>query len=160
MFKIPSVKRQIEAQVQDASAGLEKKLATVDPAVPRHAKLPTEGMGADKVKEELTLMEGLKHTRWQDGRVSGAVYHGKQEMIDLQLDAYGRFTVSNPIHPDVFPGVRKMEAEVVSMVLNMFNAPEGAAGVTTSGGTESILLACLSAREKARKERSISEPEM
>ncbi|KAI7197845.1 putative sphingosine-1-phosphate lyase [Hortaea werneckii] len=52
-----------------------------------------------------------------------------------------RFGVSNPIHPDVFPGVRKMEAEVVAMTLGMFGAPEDGAGVTTSGGTESILMA-------------------
>lgn len=42
----------------------------------------------------------------------------------------------------------------------MFNAPEGAAGVTTSGGTESILMAVLSARQKAFKERGVTEPEM
>jgi sphinganine-1-phosphate aldolase len=45
-------------------------------------------------------------------------------------------------------------------VLALFNAPEGAAGVTTSGGTESILMACLSARNKAYKERGVTEPEM
>jgi sphinganine-1-phosphate aldolase len=32
--------------------------------------------------------------------------------------------------------------------------------VTTSGGTESILMACLSARNKAYKERGVTEPEM
>lgn len=42
----------------------------------------------------------------------------------------------------------------------MFNAPEGAAGVTTSGGTESILMACLGARQKAHHERGVTEPEM
>ena len=42
----------------------------------------------------------------------------------------------------------------------MFNAPHGAAGVTTSGGTESILMACLSARQKAYVERGVTEPEM
>lgn len=42
----------------------------------------------------------------------------------------------------------------------MFNAPEGAAGVTTSGGSESILMACLSARQKAYRERGVTEPEM
>ena len=92
--------------------------------------------------------------------VSGAVYHGGNDLIDLQVEAWKKFSVSNPIHPDVFPGVRKMEAEVVAMVLSMFNAPSGAAGVTTSGGTESILMACLSAREKARIERGVTEPEM
>lgn len=81
-------------------------------------------------------------------------------MIKLQTEAYGKFTVANPIHPDVFPGVRKMEAEIVAMVLAMFNAPVGGAGVTTSGGTESILMACLSARQKAYAERGVTEPEM
>ena len=33
-------------------------------------------------------------------------------------------------------------------------------GVTTSGGTESILMACLSARNKAYKERGVTSPEM
>lgn len=42
----------------------------------------------------------------------------------------------------------------------MFNAPAGSAGITTSGGTESILMACLSARTKAYTERGVSEPEM
>jgi sphinganine-1-phosphate aldolase len=45
-------------------------------------------------------------------------------------------------------------------VLSLFNAPEGSAGVTTSGGTESILMACLSARQKAYAERGVTEPEM
>lgn len=46
------------------------------------------------------------------------------------------------------------------MVLGMFNAPPGAAGITTSGGTESILMACLSARNKAYSERGVTEPEI
>jgi sphinganine-1-phosphate aldolase len=48
----------------------------------------------------------------------------------------------------------------VAMALAMFNAPETGAGVTTSGGTESILMAVLSARQKAYKERGVTEPEM
>lgn len=102
----------------------------------------------------------MEHTRWEDGLVSGAVYHGGAELIKLQAEAFERFSVANPIHPDVFPGVRKMEAEIVAMVLAMYNAPAGAAGVTTSGGTESILMACLSARQKGRAERGVTEPEM
>jgi sphinganine-1-phosphate aldolase len=45
-------------------------------------------------------------------------------------------------------------------VLSLFNAPPDAAGVSTSGGTESILMAVLSARQKAYLERGITEPEM
>ena len=92
--------------------------------------------------------------------MSGAVYHGGSDLITLQHEAMQLFSVSNPIHADVFPAVRKMEAEVVAMVLSLFNAPALAAGATTSGGTESILMACLSARNKAYKERNVTEPEM
>ena len=122
--------------------------------------LPKEGWSEKQVSAELEKLEQMEHTRWEDGLVSGAVYHGGHELLKLQSEAFNKFGVANPIHPDVFPGVRKMEAEVVAMVLSMFNAPQGAAGATTSGGTESILLACLSARQKAYHERGVTEPEM
>ena len=139
---------------------MEHKIAAVPPGMEKYTSLPARGWSAEQVKSELQKLGDMKHTRWEDGYVSGAVYHGGKELVDLQLDAFGRFTVSNPIHPDVFPGVRKMEAEIVAMVLNMFNAPPGAGGVTTSGGTESILMACLAARQKAYQERGVTEPEM
>jgi sphinganine-1-phosphate aldolase len=42
----------------------------------------------------------------------------------------------------------------------MFNGPSDGAGVTTSGGSESIIMACLGARQKGFLERGIKEPEM
>jgi len=42
----------------------------------------------------------------------------------------------------------------------LFNGPTDGAGVTTSGGTESIIMACLGARQKAFYERGVTEPEM
>lgn len=53
-----------------------------------------------------------------------------------------------------------MESEVVSMVLRMFNAPPSGAGCTTSGGTESILMACKTMRTWARAVKGIKHPEM
>ena len=102
----------------------------------------------------------MKRTRWEEGKVSGAVYHGEESLLEIQSHAMKLFSVANPIHADVFPAVRKMEAEIVAMVLALFNAPDTGAGVTTSGGTESILMACLSARQKGYAERRITEPEM
>ena len=143
-----------------ALAGLEKKLVPSGPGTTRYTALPASGWTADQVSAELQRLGDMKHTRWEEGRVSGAVYHGGRELCDLQTQAFDRFGVANPIHPDVFPGVRKMEAEVVAMVLGLFNAPDGAAGVTTSGGSESIIMAVLSAREKAKAERRVTRPEM
>lgn len=102
----------------------------------------------------------MKHTKWEEGRVSGAVYHGGQDILKIQSKAYSLYSVANQLHPDVFPAVRKMESEVVAMVLKLYNAPKGAEGTSTSGGTESLLLACLAAREKAFRERGITEPEI
>ncbi|KAK4981684.1 Dihydrosphingosine phosphate lyase [Elasticomyces elasticus] len=159
-LRLPGVSSRVQLQITEAVAKLEKKLVPSGPGVNRYLTLPAEGWTADQVRAELERLGEMKHTRWEEGRVSGAVYHGGEELGKLQMEAFGKFGVANPIHPDVFPGVRKMEAEVVAMVLALFNAPDGAAGVTTSGGSESILMAVLSAREKARTERRVTEPEM
>lgn len=159
-LRAPGVRSQVQKQVQEAVIKLEGKLVPQGPGISRYLTLPKEGWTADQVRAELANLDGMKHTRWEEGHVSGAVYHGGSDLIKLQSEAFEKFIVANPIHPDVFPGVRKMEAEIVAMVLAMFNAPSGAAGVTTSGGTESILMACLSARQKAYQERRVTEPEM
>lgn len=114
---------------------------------------------------------------------SGAVYHGHSEGTELgdainegrsetliswimlltirYNSAMQKFLLSNPLHPDVFPGVRKMEAEVIAMALSLFHADsQRGCGTTTSGGTESIIMACKAYRDWARTERGITEPEM
>ena len=154
------MRTSVQRQVTEAITKLEGKLISKGPGVSRYLTLPKEGWTNQQVRAELIKLSEMEHTRWEDGLVSGAVYHGGNELVKLQAEAFGRFSVANPIHPDVFPGVRKMEAEIVAMVLAMFNAPPGGAGVTTSGGTESILMACLSARQKAYAERGVTEPEM
>lgn len=43
------------------------------------------------------------------------------------------------------------------MVINMYNGDDTTCGLTTSGGTESILLAILAYREEA-KSRGVTKP--
>lgn len=157
-LRAPGVRGKVQQQVNESLAKLSEKLVPKDQI--RYLTLPKDGLSHDNVRAELENLANMDHTRWEDGFVSGAVYHGEDELMQLQTEAFGKFTVANPIHPDVFPGVRKMEAEVVSMVLNLFHAPPNAAGTSTSGGTDSILMACLAARQKAYAERGVTEPEM
>ena len=159
-LRAPGVRGKVQAQVAEAIAKLETNLVPKGPGISRYLTLPKEAWTEQQVRAELQKVGDMEHTRWEDGLVSGTVYHGGNDLIKLQAEAFEKFSVSNPIHPDVFPGVRKMEAEIVAMVLAMYNAPAEAAGVTTSGGTESILMACLSARQKAQAERGVTEPEM
>jgi sphinganine-1-phosphate aldolase len=80
-------------------------------------------------------------------------------MEKVLVAAFQRYCVSNPLHPDVFPAIRKMEAEIVAICLRMYNNPTGA-GATTSGGTESILMSVKTHRDWARAVKGICEPEM
>ncbi|KAK5958341.1 Dihydrosphingosine phosphate lyase [Knufia fluminis] len=159
-LSLPGIRSKVDKQIASATKELEDKLTGFGPDTNRYRKLPKEPWTPEQLKTELTQLSNLKRTRWEEGKVSGAVYHGGDELLNIQAEAMKLFSVSNPIHADVFPAVRKMEAEIVAMVLSMFNAPDHAAGATTSGGTESILMACLSARNKAKAERRVSYPEM
>lgn len=44
------------------------------------------------------------------------------------------------------------------MLLELYNSPEGACGLSTSGGTESIILAMLAYKKWALKEKGITKP--
>jgi sphinganine-1-phosphate aldolase len=116
MLRLPGIRDKVQLQIAEAKINIEKKLVPSGPGVERYLRLPIDGWSMDKVRAELQKLLDMKHTRWEDGRVSGTVYHGGKELSQLQSEAFGMFTVSNPIHPDVFPGVRKMEAEIVAMV--------------------------------------------
>ncbi|KAL2858264.1 pyridoxal phosphate-dependent transferase [Aspergillus pseudodeflectus] len=156
----PRIFKRVDKDLESISNMMEQKLTRHGDTAEKNLRLPKDGWSFEEIEAKLEELQNLDRTRWEDGRVSGTVYHGGNELLEMQTKAIGKFSVSNPIHPDVFPGVRKMEAEIVAMILAAFNAPKDGAGVTTSGGTESILMACLAAREKAAAERGISNPEM
>lgn len=44
----------------------------------------------------------------------GVIYGGDEKHVELMNKAYALFSLSNPLHPDVFLSTRKFEAEVDS----------------------------------------------
>ena len=50
------------------------------------------------------------------------------EVTNLVTQVYGMSAWTNPLHPDVFPGIRKMEAEIVQMAIHMFHGRRDACG--------------------------------
>ncbi|CAN3377051.1 hypothetical protein DIURU_002054 [Diutina rugosa] len=160
VLSLPPIKSKVDKQVSEAMTKVEAGLIKNDDSLLQLHKLPTEGLPVNDIDAELDKLANLEHTDYLNGRVSGAVYHGGDELLALQTRAYEKYSVANQLHPDVFPGVRKMEAEVVSMVLRAFNAPETGVGCTTSGGTESLLLAGLAAREYGKRYKGITRPEI
>ena len=103
-LRSPGVRSQVKKQVAQSIAKLEGKLVPQGPGISRYLTLPKEGWTEQQISAELSKLGEMEHTRWGDGKVSGAVYHGGNELVKIQAEAYEKFSLSNPIHPELFPG--------------------------------------------------------
>ena len=165
MKKIPSVKKMLDAENAKTMKVLEHSLKPYDGKYDKYASLPATGLSHEKILGDIQSMHDLESVRWKEGYVSGGIYHGDQEHINFLNKVYALQSQSNPLHSDLFPSATKFEAEIVSMVAHMLGKGKTAdsvevCGTVTSGGTESILLAMKTYRDKAREEKGITEPEM
>ena len=155
--KIPWYRAKIESELGKTLKEIEKDICKGEK---RFLTLPKKGLSSDKLLKEVDALASLGDDKiWKDGYVSGALYNCSDELTKLTAEVYGRFAWSNPLHPDLFPHTRKMEAEVVQWTINLFNGGKEARGTMTSGGTESILMAMRVYREIGY-ERGIEYPEI
>ena len=123
-------------------------------------QLPMVGQSKTAVLSKMQSMRE-KDVSWQDGKALSLVYFGGEEASELIKDAYTMFFSENGLNPTAFPSLRQFETEVVSMSAGLLGGDEQVVGNMTSGGTESILMAVVTAREWARANKPhISEPEM
>nr|XP_057908641.1 sphingosine-1-phosphate lyase 1 isoform X1 [Doryrhamphus excisus] len=157
--KIPFVGGAIQSQLNKALDDMSVGLCTLKNGMSYTKKLPSKGLTQNQVLDKISEYQTLNEVQWQKGCVSGAVYWGDENLTKLLVKVYGDFAWSNPLHPDIFPGVRKMEAEVVRMTCTLFHGGPNSCGTVTSGGTESILMACKAYRDMAY-ERGVKYPEI
>ncbi|WP_224241965.1 pyridoxal phosphate-dependent decarboxylase family protein [Hyalangium gracile] len=121
--------------------------------------LPKSKRAKDDVLAELRQLRS-EDARWKEGRTFSLVYYVDDEHSRLLKEAYGEYMAENGLSPVAFPSLRRMEAEVVSMVAGLFHGDDDVAGTMTTGGTESIMMAVKTAREWARGEKGIARPEI
>eukprot|EP00163_Fabomonas_tropica_P000706 TRINITY_DN10485_c0_g1_i2.p1 TRINITY_DN10485_c0_g1~~TRINITY_DN10485_c0_g1_i2.p1 ORF type:complete len:617 (-),score=181.46 TRINITY_DN10485_c0_g1_i2:242-2092(-) len=159
MKKIPYVRAKIDEEIGKGLTDMKKSVLKEFPGEKIITELPAKGLTVKQVLKELDFLRELGEVDWQAGHISGTVYHGGDDMADMMKEAYGKFIWSNPLHVAVFPGVRKMESEILAMCIDMFNGGPDACGSTTSGGTESILMAMKAYRDRGRT-RGIVKPEI
>lgn len=119
--------------------------------------LPESSRPVAEVLAELEAMQS-SDVRWRDGRAFSLAYSAGPEVHEVADEAYRRFSGDNALNTDAFPSLRRMQAEVVSIVADWVGAGPDAAGFMTSGGTESILMAVKAARERGRAERGVTRP--
>ncbi|XP_050982126.1 sphingosine-1-phosphate lyase 1 [Labeo rohita] len=157
--KIPFIGATIQNQLNKALDDMSMSLCTLKDGMSYTKLLPAQGLTHKQLLDKIREYETLSEVDWAKGKVSGAVYWGDEKLTDLLVKVYGEFAWTNPLHPDLFPGVRKMEAEVVRMTCALFHGGPDSCGTVTSGGTESILMACKAYRDMAH-ERGIKHPEI
>jgi len=117
--------------------------------------------GADRAQILADLTRSKAQDLPYDGRAYAFIYDAGAEQRDLAREAFGACMNINGLDPTVFPSARRLENFVVGAMLELLQAPEGAVGTATAGGTESVLLAIKTARDHARKHKPhITDPKM
>lgn len=110
--------------------------------------LPEKGRTRDEILAALT------EQRAQDLKSNGSafafVYDAGEPLRALAREAFAACMPINGLDPTVYPSARRIETNVVHAALELLNAPEGACGTATAGGTESVMLAVKSARDFMR----------
>ena len=123
-------------------------------------RLPEKGKSRQALFDEMRQARS-QDVRWQDGRVFSLVFWGGEDVHQVAEEAYDMFFSENALNPTAFPSLRKFESEVVAMTASLLNGDEEVVGNMTSGGTESLLMTMLTAREWARAQHpEISLPEV
>ena len=141
-------------------------MSSLGPRAPQktQSELPKEGHSSESIIELLGGYKEDDEARWKGGQLSGAVYHGEDDHLDLLNEAAGMFAVANPLHSSTWPSVNKFEAEVIAMTASILgggkDGDDGVCGCMTSGGTESILMAAKTHRQWGEVEKGITEPEV
>ena len=122
--------------------------------------IPPQGLSKEEIFNTLQAFKS-RDMDWKAGKVWCYVYDPGEDPAEVTLQAYVSFLSENGLDPSVFPSLLKLETDVVRAVIHLLRGDSNAVGHLTSGGTESIMLAVKTARDKARVEHpEIVQPEM
>ena len=104
-------------------------------------------LGPDEIRTQLEAMRA-RDLPTHGGHTLAYVYDSGLATADaIGREALASFSSTNGLDPTAFPSLLAMENDLVGIAGRLVDAPTGFAGVVTSGGTESILLAVLAARD-------------
>ncbi len=123
-------------------------------------RIPQKGMSKTQMMGALQAFKS-RDMDWKDGKVWCYVYQPGEDAAEVVKEAYLSFLSENALDPTVFPSLLKLETNVVRMLASLLHGDENIVGHLTTGGTESIILAVKTARDRARAlYPEITQPEM
>ena len=111
--------------------------------------IPEHGMTGDDVLAQMRAMrEG--DVDWEGAKTWSLVFHYSDEHTAFLKKAHNLFFDENALNPMAFRSLKAFEADVIRMTANLFHGDANVVGSMTSGGTESIMLAVKTYRDRAR----------
>ena len=121
-------------------------------------KIPKTGIDE---KDLFEYMENSMHSDidWRSGKTFGAVYYPGEKYSIAISNAYIKYMHENAFDPQLFSSILTMENKLVQQTASLFSSNQKLFGNLTSGGTESIFLSVLSARNWSNKQKNIKNPE-
>ncbi|EAR96984.2 pyridoxal-dependent decarboxylase domain protein (macronuclear) [Tetrahymena thermophila SB210] len=154
---LPFAKKKLEADLAKVETQFYE--ACCKNTEKRCPKLPAKGMKSSTLQKRIQEWVQRDEQISGTGKISGSRYCDDTEYENEIKNFTKDFLYHNPLHYEIFPATRQMEAEIIKMTCNMFGSDDGY-GYTTSGGTESILMAVLAHRNYAAKFRNVTEPNL
>lgn len=152
ILRVPIIGRLIKSKLIKSTKILEEDL---DNSYDNLTELPSKGFMECDIDSKLLLLPGSNQS---NEKISGIIYHGGIDHKNRLVKIFNKFALSNPLHPDVFPKIREMEIDIINMASKMFKGPSSCSGNITYGGTESILLACVTYRDYYKITKGIDRP--
>lgn len=143
---MPKIRKRIEDETNKISNLFENEVIENTKNEKYILELPSQGIPRDELLKTVNryLDLGKLHIsfivhmiifffhlgkyKWKEGFISGAIYYYDEELIKLLTEVFGIASYTNPLHSDIFPGICKMEAEVVRFVVNLFHGGRTACG--------------------------------
>lgn len=157
MQQIPQVREKIDQDVGPELAKIEDKIAQTRDGE-KFNSLPDEGFDLQELKVEL---EKIKSTVPADKlyKVSGSVYVDQNDENFAKLNDFVNkaSNYTNPLHPDVWPKLLEMGAQIVNSCQMLFNHPDPSKGFgwIAPGGSYAIYEAIKAYKIKYEQECNI-----
>ena len=117
LLKFSYIQQQISNKQQKIVSNIRSDLNhyIVDNKLPVYTKLEDSSESSDVIQKQIQDSI-IKKFDWTQGKVSGTIYTSvTKQMQSLMTSVFPYYYLSNPLHPDIFPGLRKMEAAIISI---------------------------------------------
>ncbi|KAG9097858.1 hypothetical protein FRC06_007111, partial [Ceratobasidium sp. 370] len=129
-LKLPAAQRKVETEMAKAKQDIEGKLVASGPNVVRHLSLPVQGRTKEWIDAEMAKMDAESGggDKWKLGKLSGAVYHGGD---DMEAGKYFGIKIHHiPVDArtrqvDIRHVRRAINANTIMLVGSAVNFPDG-----------------------------------